>query len=602
MGKKGQTAGMVNDLKSTKEILFKLSFILSKQQKHYAVLIFFMTLAGAAFETLGVSIILPLVSAMLQPELLMNNQYVSMAADLFSLDSQRKVVNFICICTIMIYCFKNIYMCVLSFAKTRYTTKIGREISTRILTAYTQRDYTFFLGYSSSECLRDIGTDVSGVTNILGNGFALLAECITIFMLVIYIISINYMFALIMVVIAVICLVLVLKIFRRLCREWGEKNRVNGERLFKYSLELFRGIKEIKLLGRQAFFVKHYEDTNMKQSRITSLYNLSLAAPAYIIEALFISGFLAALCFGNNLSVDMVAIVPQMAAFAFAAFRVLPSLGKVSSSINNIIYAVPAVNATYNHIVDIGNGEKDRVGAEKCTERAVFEKEIAVNRISWRYPNADTKVIDGLSMTIAKGSSVAFIGSSGAGKTTLADILLGLLHPQEGTVTLDGTDIRELGQTWSNLLGYVPQAAYLTDDTVRGNVAFGIEERDIDDDKVWKALEQAQLREFVEGLPRGLNTMIGESGVRFSGGQRQRLAIARALYNDPLILVLDEATSALDNETEKAFIEAVEKLQGEKTMIVVAHRLTTVKNCDIIYEIGNGVAVKRDKKEIFGEE
>ena len=197
---------------------------------------------------------------------------------------------------------------------------------------------------------------------------------------------------------------------------------------------------------------------------------------------------------------------------------------------------------------------------------------------------------------------MAFIGSSGESKTTLADIILGLLEPQSGNITLDGRDIRELGQKWRNLLGYVPQSAYLISDTIRRNVAFGIEDQYIDEELLWRALEQAQLKEFVEQLPQGLDTEIGESGVRVSGGQRQRLAIARALYNDPEILVMDEATSALDGDTEKALIEAIEKLQGHKTMIVVAHRLTTVKNCDIIYEIGNGVAVERDKREIFGEE
>lgn len=592
---------MFNDLKSTKEILGKLNFILSGQQKRYAVLIFFMTLLGAVFEMLGVSIILPLVQAMVEPGQLLNNKYIAGLADIFSLDSSLKLINFICICTIVLYCVKNAYMCLLTLAKTKYANKIGRELAIRILTAYTKREYVFFLGYSSGECLRDIGTDVSGVSNFLSNGFALLTDCITIFLLIIFIFCVNYRFALIVIAIAIVCLVLVLKIFRNLCREWGEKNRINGEQLFKYSLELFRGIKEIKILGRQRFFVNHYENASIKQNNVASQYTMALASPSYIIEALFVSIFLAVLCFGNSFfSENMLSMVPQLAAFALAAFRVLPSLGKISSSINNIIYSVPMVNATYMHITDISSDDVTKEEIAYDTERAKFEKEISINNISWQYPNTNKKVIDGLSMKISKGTSVAFIGASGAGKTTLADIILGLLKPQEGNVTLDGRDIQELGREWKNLLGYVPQAAYLTDDTIRNNVAFGVDEKDIDDAGVWSSLAQAQLKEFIESLPQGLDTRIGESGVRFSGGQRQRLAIARALYNNPEILVLDEATSALDNDTEKAFIEAIEKLQGEKTMIVVAHRLTTVRNCDIIYEIGDGVAVKKDKKEVFG--
>lgn len=591
---------MVNDLKSTGEILRKLNHILSRQQKRQAVLVFLMTMVGAVFETVGVSIIMPLVQAMISPEKLLENKYIAEVAGIFSLDTPVKLINCLCVCTIILYCVKNLYMCLFTYVRTMYSNKIGRELATRILMAYTHRKYTFFLGYSSGECLRDIGTDASGVSNLLNAGFTLMTDCITIALIVVYIFVVNYQFALVSILIAVICLLLVLKFFRNLCREWGEKTRINGEYMFKYSLELFQGIKEIKILGRQKYFVNHYENTSAKQSRITSLYNLSLASPAYIIEALFISGFLAALCFGNNYSMDMFSMLPELASFVFAAFRVLPSLGKISSSVNNILYAVPAVNATYRHVEDIANDVMTGEDIAEEKEKAEFRSAISVNHISWQYPSGDKKVIDDLSMKIEKGTAVAFIGASGAGKTTLADIILGLLEPQTGNITLDGIDIRELGRKWGNLLGYVPQAAYLTSDTIRKNVAFGIEDKGIDDDKVWHALEQAQLKEFVEKLPEGIDTEIGESGVRVSGGQRQRLAIARALYNDPEILVLDEATSALDNDTEKALIEAIEKLQGQKTMIVVAHRLTTVKNCDIIYEIENGKAVKRDKKDIFG--
>lgn len=591
---------MLNDIKSTGEILKKLNHILTKRQKRQTVLVFFMTMLAALLETLGVSIILPLVEAMISPEKLLENTYIANAARQLSLDTHVKLINFLCICTIGLYFVKNLYMCLFTYVRARYSNKIGRELATRILMAYTHRKYTFFLSYSSGECLRDIGTDVAGVSNFLNAAFTLLTDCITITLIVVYIFLVNYQFALVSIVIAAICLLLVLKLFRNLCREWGEKTRVNGEYMYKYSLELFQGIKEIKILGRQKYFVNHYAETSERQSKITSQYTLSLASPAYIIEALFVSGLLAALCLGNSYSMDMVAILPELSSFAIAAFRVLPSLGKISSSVNNILYSVSAVNATYRHVEDIAG---DVITSEETDEEnAEFEKEISVNNISWQYPGGDKKVLDGLCMTIEKGTAVAFIGTSGAGKTTLADIILGLLEPQEGTVTLDGTDIRELGQKWGNLLGYVPQSAYLISDTIRRNVAFGMEDQYIDDASVWHALEQAQLKEFVEQLPEGIDTEIGESGVRVSGGQRQRLAIARALYHDPEILVLDEATSALDNETEKALIDAIEKLQGEKTMIVVAHRLTTVKNCDIIYEIGDGVAVRREKKEIFGEE
>ena len=238
---------------------------------------------------------------------------------------------------------------------------------------------------------------------------------------------------------------------------------------------------------------------------------------------------------------------------------------------------------------------------EDTSKDVHFEQELRVKKICWKYSEGTEYILNNLDLNIQKGQSIAFIGNSGAGKTTLADIILGLLKPQSGQVTLDGKDIFSIGKEWGNIIGYVPQAVYLTDDSIRKNIAFGIKEDDIDETRVWNALEQAQLKEFVESLDEQLDTKVGERGVRFSGGQRQRVAIARALYENPDILVLDEATAALDNETESAVMESIEALQGKITLIIIAHRLTTVRKCDKIYEITNGVAVERKKSEIFGD-
>ena len=231
-----------------------------------------------------------------------------------------------------------------------------------------------------------------------------------------------------------------------------------------------------------------------------------------------------------------------------------------------------------------------------------FHRSVELQQVSFKYPGIETNVIENVNLTIKKGESIAFIGSSGAGKTTIADIILALLKPTKGKILMDGIDVEDLGSQWNHIIGYVPQATYIIDGTIRSNIAFGENKEHIDDNKIWQALEISQLNDFVKNLPKGLDTMVGERGVRFSGGQRQRLAIARALYRDPDILVLDEATAALDNDTETEVMKAIEALQGYKTLIIVAHRLTTVKKCDIIYEIKNGTAVKKDKKDIFGEE
>ena len=227
-----------------------------------------------------------------------------------------------------------------------------------------------------------------------------------------------------------------------------------------------------------------------------------------------------------------------------------------------------------------------------------FQEVVSVENIVWQYEGQTKPVLTDVSLCIHKGESVALIGASGSGKTTLSDILLGLLAPEKGSIYMDGIDIYTIPKIWARIVGYVPQSVFLIDDTIRNNVAFGL--RDVDDSDIWKALEQAQLKAFVETLPAGLDTIVGDRGIKFSGGQRQRVAIARALFNKPEILILDEATAALDNETEKAVMESIDALQGQITMVIVAHRLTTIRNCDSIYEVKEGKAIRRDKSEVFG--
>ena len=332
-----------------------------------------------------------------------------------------------------------------------------------------------------------------------------------------------------------------------------------------------------------------------------------------MIEGICITAFIVMLCVKSLTGVNGAEFVSNAAAFAIAAFRILPSVGKITNNYNVIVYYQTMVEGVYRNIFEANefaqNNElmmnEQRVADGQMTQKpvsaenaAAFHSEICLENVSWKYPNADGRVIDGLNMVIPKGHAVGFVGASGAGKTTLADMILGLLPTETGAIKMDGVDIKSIPLTWSRTIGYVPQSVYLTDDTIRNNVAFGIEKEQIDDVLVWEALQQAQLKTFVESLPEGINTVVGERGIKFSGGQRQRVAIARALYYDPAILVLDEATSALDNETESAVMEAIESLQGHKTLIIVAHRLTTIKSCDEVYEIVDGKAVKKDMAEI----
>ena len=280
---------------------------------------------------------------------------------------------------------------------------------------------------------------------------------------------------------------------------------------------------------------------------------------------------------------DMTHFVPVLSVFAVAVFRMLPSFNRLATYVSQIMFNKASVEAIYNDLKEFETEEEFAI--EENVRAIPFTKEICLKDVSFRYPDAEEDVVSNVELVIPKGKSVAFIGASGAGKTTLADIILGVLSAQNGEIVVDGQPINAMSREWHKKVGYIPQTIFLMDDTIRNNIAFGIETSKIDEKQLEEAIAGAQLKEFIDSLPEGLDTEIGESGVRLSGGQRQRIGIARALYFNPEILVLDEATSALDNDTESAVMEAIDNLAGTKTLLIIAHRLTTIKNCDIVYEI-----------------
>ena len=594
----------MNLLLKLKKELQKLLYILSKEQKLYGGIVFVCSLLGAFLEVLGVGIILPLVQAFMDPDKLMENKWIQLVLKSFGLEyiESSQLVILITVGVIILFLIKNLYFIFLSWIRIKFSCKVSRELSTKMMSTYMKRGYEFFLNHNTADLSRNIGADVSGVDTVIYQMLRVLVDSLTIFMIVAYIMLTDWVIALAMVIMALLCLLLIYGYFRVQMREAGRHfNKYNGI-TSKYILQALHGIKEILVMHKQEFFIKHYEEANREKQKGAIKQTVGAESPAYIIEGVCVAGLLAVVCIRlvtNEQSA--VELVPALSAFAMGAFRILPSLGRISSALNTAIYYMPSLNHVYENLQRINDyQEKDykesETGAE--SDRIILKNGIDIENISWHYKNSDVYVIHNLNFTIKKGTSVAFVGQSGAGKTTLADIILGLLEPQEGKVLIDGNDIYHMGKQLGKIMGYVPQTVYLTDDTIRNNVAFGIEGSDIDDDKVWDALEQAQLKQFVKNLNQGLDTFVGDRGVRFSGGQRQRIAIARALYENPDIIIFDEATAALDNETELAVMESIHALQGYKTIIIIAHRLTTIKDCDEIYEISDGKARSRKYEEL----
>lgn len=587
---------MLQLIKKIQIVLYKLSYILTQQQKKRSLFVLGAILIGSLMEMIGVSSMMPLIMAMLYPEKLWENPYIVKIFDFFQIRKDFPIFILIGIAVMLVYVVKNVYLIFLSYVRSKFAGDVQQELSGRMMTAFMDRDYVFFLNTNSSELLRGISEDVARVHTVLNNLFKMITDLLTIFAICLFIIYTDILMALSVIVLAGGSLIVISLLFRKRMKALG-KERVRSESILKQeAYQAFQGIKEITVMNRKQYFADRYSEGWKKQKKTVIGEAVASESPAYIIETVCVIGLMLAIFIKIGIGGETDLFVAQLAAFAVGAFKILPAVSKTTSTINLMNYYLPGVEAVYSNLraVEIYKEKENEIAAKvRYTD---FKNELEIRKVSWKYPTSDKMVLKNISMKVKKGTAVGLIGESGAGKSTLADIILGLLKPEDGEILLDGINIKDLGTDWNAIIGYVPQTIYLIDDTVRKNVAFGIKDDQIDDDKVWRALEQAQLKKFVEELPNGLDTFVGERGIRFSGGQRQRIAIARALYENPKILVLDEATSALDNETEEAVMEAIEALQGYKTLIIVAHRLTTIQKCDAVYEIIGGNAVLQNGK------
>ena len=594
---------MSNELKRVKDALYKLRFILSKQQKMYGVLIFIMSLLAAFFETLGVSAILPLIEAAFSTDELVQKPYVAPFIKFFHLKSDVQIIIVLCIGIAIIYVLKNVYSVFYAWASAKYAQKIRRELAISMLTAYMKQGYSFFVENNTAKLSRGMGSDVGCVQSIIAQIFVFISKVLTIISISAFVIIQAPVMSLFLLALVCFCFLLVQIIFRKPMKKYGALSRDYACRAQQVSLEALQGSKEVLVTGRQKYFINEYLQGLIDYNKAEIQLSVASSAPANIIEVVCAIGLIFSIGIQIVNTNETGDLLTQLAAVAVAAFRIFPALGIALSSVNTIIYNTPGLNAQYemHQIIKEDDAQKMVSVSDKGNKYSdvSFQSEIRLSHVSFGYSRSRERVIDDLSMIIKKGESVGFIGASGAGKTTLSDIILALYKPQSGVVLMDGINIEDLGSVWHRIVGYVPQNIYMTDSTIRKNVAFGISDEEIDDEKVWKALEMAQMRQFVETLPDQINTKVGEWGVQLSGGQRQRIAIARALYVNPDIIILDEATAALDTETESAVMESIEMLKGVKTLIIVAHRLSTIAKCDEIYEISNGKAIKRNKEDVL---
>ena len=576
----------------------QLSYIFNRKEKIKIAILFIAALIGSILECASVGIFQPFVELFMDSSAVEKNKYLYYVYQLFGFQSSKDFLSAMAIGIMVIFVVKNIYLIIEKYAIYTFSYNVQMKISTGLLKAYVSEPYTFHLNKNISVLQRSVQEDSDLFTKAIIHFMELVVEVMVCIALGIYLFDVSHSITVIVVGLLIICVGVFTSISRKFARELGKDAQGYKAKLYQWMNQSLGGIKEVKVLNREMFFINSYSGYFKKYVKGLKISRLIGVIPKYIVEMVSIVGLLLALIVKINYgqSEDLATFVPQLSSFAVAAFRLLPSIGRINEHVTGIMYAAPSIELVYHDLKEV----QDIKNLESCEEGVLeLEKEIVIKDVCYHYPDSDENVINYANFTIKKGQTVALIGESGAGKTTMADIILGVLTPQYGKIKADGVNIFKNMDIWHHGIGYIPQTIYLSDDTIRNNVAFGVEEDQIDDSAVESALKKAQLWNFVEGLVDGLETFVGDRGVRLSGGQRQRIGIARALYHDPEILILDEATSALDNDTEAAVMEAIENLHGEKTMIIIAHRLTTIRNADMIYEVVDGKVEQRNKKDVL---
>lgn len=575
------------------DVIRKLNYIFDAKQKRQIFWLFIVICIGSGLELMGVSVILPVIDGIMDPDKMLEEPIYRWIYDTLHFSSLAPLILLLLISMILVYVIKNAFLIFMYNSQYKFIFENQRVLADRMVKCYMSQPYLFHVSKSSAELLRNINKDTGDFFGALQAGIKLLTELMVCLVLGVYLLIMDKTITISVVALLGIMLFLSMKVYKKYLLIMGDRNRYYEMTLNKWVQQAFGGIKEAKILNKEQFFYNKYDEAYRGHAKSEYSYHTLITIPKPMIETICICGMLGAIAIKFWRGANITYFVPIISIFAIAAFRLLPSFNRITEYMGTIMYQKSAINSIYNDLKEVDELNKIKNQNQKKVHPLTFDTAVRMEDLSFRYPRAEKDVISHLNLTIEKKSSVAFIGQSGAGKTTLADILLGLLEPTAGTVTVDGTNIFDNLNGWHKIIGYIPQNIYLMDDTIRNNIAYGEDEGSIDEERVEYAVEQAQLSELIGELEEGLDTQIGEMGVRLSGGQRQRIGIARALYHNPEILVLDEATSALDNETEKAVMESIEALHGKMTLVIIAHRLSTIKNCDYIYEIGNGKAERR---------
>jgi len=577
------------------KIIGKLLRLLDKKQKLSMAILVLMMLLGAVLETLGVSMILPVMNVVLEENAVENHAYLQWICDLFRINRSdtRTLMIVVMIGLILAFVIKNLYLFFEQKVMLRFVFTNQFATSRRMMINFMQRPYEYYLNADTAVIQRTITSDVINMYGLLQAVLSLTSEAIVFVCLIAVSFLADVWMTITVALLLVLVLGVILFVLKPIMKKAGEQNQDYYSGLYKWIEQAVFGIKEIKIANKEGYFIREYSHCGSGYVSAVQKYNLFNATPRLLIETVSIAGMILYIMIQLLRGAAVIDIMPQITLLALVAMRLIPCANRINNYMTSIAYFEPflwAVSDNLQEEISDRNVDysEDTYEHTEAISKMPVTKEILLKDIQYKYPNTDVYIFDHASMSVPIGKSVGIVGTTGSGKTTVVDILLGLLKLEGGEILADGKSVFENYHGFLQNVGYIPQSIFMIDDSIRKNVAFGYADEDIDDEKVWYALKQAQLDEFVRGLPDGLDSGIGERGIRISGGQRQRIGIARALFEDPEVLIMDEATSALDNDTEKAIMESINYLHGKKTLIIIAHRLQTIEKCDVVYRVENG--------------
>lgn len=573
------------------DILKKFRRILSKKQKQKMAFIVFLMIVGAFLEVLGVSLIVPLISMILDKDFFVSNEMVVFISGIFGIQSANSFIVFMLLALAFVYVFKDIFLFFEYYIQLKFTRNNKIDARVNSMWIYLNKPYDFYFHAKSGELIREASTDVTNTYNMLQELLSLATEGVIAIFLIVTVFIVDITMAVFVTVILLIEIFIIYKKIKPVLSRAGKEWTSSIANSNKWMLQSFEGIKEIKVGKKELYFLDRFNDYATESSNSEFTSGIFSNVPRLLIESITISSMLVIVAGMVLLGQEIGTVLPRLSAFAVAAVKLLPSANRISSSLNQLIYNKVCLDNVSATMLSEDGKIKVKKKKNPC-KRLKIEKNIELKGISYTYPGTDKRILNKANMNIPVGSMVGIIGTSGAGKTTAVDLILGLLEEQEGDIVVDGVSINDKRNELLETVGYIPQHIFMLDGTIRENVAFGYDIDEIDEQRVWGCLSEAEMESFVRGLPDGLETEIGEKGVRLSGGQIQRLGIARALYNDPELMIFDEATSALDNDTESAIIRSINNMHGRKTIIIIAHRMTTIENCDIVYRVEDGAIIK----------